>query len=148
MEFMGKKTPLTRHERRERRAAIPDARVYRVMIIDAGAQNWRSRLVFFAATPEEAAARLKSANLYKRVIESYLKHDEIPAEALELARAKPGVLFLSQDDDGGWSAWMELPVSYQHPPQGQATKHQELRWPPNGNHLRNHGAEGVGGESK
>ena len=116
MVAMGKKPPLTRNERRNRRAIIPDARVYGVVITDTGAGCWQSRVIFSASNSAEAAARLKKANLYKRVIQAHINPDKIPADGRELARAKPGVLFMSRDDDGGWSPWMELPNSYQHPP--------------------------------
>jgi hypothetical protein len=127
---MAKKRPVTRAERRAARPVVADARVYGVEITDAGAQCWTSRIIFFASSPGEATDLLRAANLYKRVISRYLRESDVAEDGQRLARENPKVLFLSQYNDDGWSGWMRLPEGYVHPPQGLATKHPELRWPP------------------
>jgi hypothetical protein len=121
--------PLTRAERRARRAGTPDARVYGVYITDAGAASWTSRVVFFASSPAAAEQRLREAGIFKRVRQGrgLMADAEVPEDGRTLATAKPDALFLSRHDDDGWTDWIELPASHRHPSHGQAAVHPELR---------------------
>ena len=118
--------------RAERRAARPGdgPRVFDFYIVDAGADGWLSRVVFFAESTRAANDRCRAMGLHKRVMESDIARTDIPTEARVLAETSPHLAFLSQDNDDGWSPWRALPDGYVHPSQGQSAKRPELRLTP------------------
>ncbi len=70
-EPVSKPPKLTRAERRERRASAPDAGVYGVDALDAGADAWTGRYLVWAGNPDEAKERVRAAGFYKRQLERH-----------------------------------------------------------------------------
>lgn len=110
---MAKREQPTRAQRRAERT--PDAGVYRVELMDRGADSWFTHLIVFCQSPTEATERLQAVGLTGRITRQYRAEADLPAEAVELAAASPGTFFLSQANDDGWSAWSPLPTDYELP---------------------------------
>lgn len=122
---MAKAAGPSRSERRARRAAVPEARVYGLDVVDAGAGMWRSEVVYHAATAQEADERRRAAGFSKRN-SSPMPADQALADEYAFAAEQPNEMFLRRDE-GRWTPWLVLPPGYTHPPQGAAARDPEVR---------------------
>ena len=105
------------------------AGIYGVDAHDAGADSWIGRYVCFAASPDEARARIRDGGFHKRSLwgewsPKAQSRNGRPPPALE-----PGDVhwYRSRLDDSGWTPWERLPGDYRHPPQGLAATDPSVR---------------------
>lgn len=110
---MAKQKPLSREERRARRASIPEHRVYGLIVKDAGAASWSSTVVYYANTSDEAKQRREAWGFFSRN-SSEMTPDDAMRQEYAFAADHPGEGFLSRFDDDGYSPWIKLPPGYKH----------------------------------
>ncbi len=118
---MSKPPKLTRAERRERRASVPDEGVYGVEAVDAGGDSWIGRYLMWAGSPDEAKERIRAAGFHKRQIQCRWTPSDPPPEGVPDDLA-PGVegWRRSRHNDSGSSAGEALDATYRHPLQSLA----------------------------
>jgi hypothetical protein len=125
---MAKEKKPTRSELREQRAAVPEEGVYGVDVEDAGAASWIGRYVIWAASPDEAAARVRSAGFHKKQIERRWTPKKPPPGGVPAALTGDcHDWYRSRLDDDGWTEWERLPPEYRHPSQALAAENPDLR---------------------
>lgn len=123
---MARPSKPTRAERRERRACVPGARVYGLLVEDAGSDSWASQVIYFAESDQAATVRRHQAGFFKRNSQS-MSPGEALAEEFAFAADQPGEMFLRRWQADGWGRWYPLPADYQHPPQDLAARSPEIR---------------------
>lgn len=126
---MAKAQKLTRSERRERRASVPEEGVYGVDADDAGAGGWIGRYLIWADSPAAAKARIAAAGFHKRRVGyEWTPGDDLPPpEPPPVLVAGFAGWVRARSEDNGWTPWEVLPPDYRHPPQGLARVHPSVR---------------------
>jgi hypothetical protein len=125
---MGRAQKLTRAQRRENRASVPTSGVYAVEVWDAGADHWLGRYAFWAESADEAKTRTRDAGFHRKQIQGmWTPGHRPPVDLPSELQEGDAHWYRSRFNEGGWTAWEQLPADYRHPPQGQAAQDPSVR---------------------
>jgi hypothetical protein len=125
---MAKATRPTRAERREQRAAVPEAGIYGVDAEDAGASSWRGRYLTWAADADDARQRIKVAGFHKKQIRDTWTPRRPPPDGPPAPRGPDSKGWCrSRLNEEGWTAWQPLPPDYRHPSSALAATDPTVR---------------------